>query len=105
MLNKTIVAIVAIATLSIASAAHAAWSPEDEVVQIRQSRSSYDNGRTVIKLKNSTCSTGDFYIADSSSNKDIQVRMLTAALLAGRSVQLGYQSTPAGCDVYSVVLK
>jgi hypothetical protein len=91
MLKKTIVAIVAVAALSIASMAHAAWSPEDEVVQIRQSRSSYDNGRTVIKLKNTTCSTGDFYIADTSSNRDIQVCLPTAALLAGRTVM------SAGC--------
>jgi hypothetical protein len=105
MKKKSILALVALGMLSTSSVAWADWSGEDQVREIRQSRSSYDNGRTVIKLKNTPCSTGDFYIADSSSNKDLKVRLLTAALLSGRDVNLGHTANSSGCDVYSVVLK
>jgi len=86
--------------------ARADWSAYDTVSWIRQSRSSYDSGKTVIKLATATCSTGDFYISDASGNKDIQIRLLTSALLSGRTVALGHTPVSGvGCDVYSVILK
>jgi len=96
----------AVALFVMPAVARADWSNADTVAWIRQSRSSYDSGKTVIKLTTVTCSTGEFFISDASGNKDIQIRLLTSALLSGRQVQLGYTPVAnAGCDVYSVVLK
>ena len=90
------------AGLAVAGPAMASWSASAPVTALQQSRSSYDGGRTLIWLENTPCSTGKFYISNSSSNKDIQIKLLTASLLAGNSVKLGYSAVADGCDVYSV---
>jgi len=104
--SLVLAAAVAAGVFAMPGIARADWSSDDTVASLRQSRSSYDSGKTIIKLSAVTCTTGEFFISDASGNKDIQIRLVTSALLAGRKVQLGYTPVSgSGCDVYSIVLK
>ena len=92
------------AGLAVAGTAMASWSDVGRVTSIQQSRGSYDDGKTVITLEGVSCDSGRFYIANSSSNKDVQINLLTASLLAGKPVALAYSAKTDGCDVYLVKL-
>lgn len=89
-------------------AAYAAWGSVGQVVSITQSNNAGVNAtRTVIELNVSCPVAGGnsgWYIRDADPNKEIMVKMLMAALLAGRDVQLEYANDGDGCRVRAVKL-
>lgn len=103
LLKKLLPVAVVGGALAVAGTASADWA-NGTVDTLRASRNSYEDGKTVVVLKGATCSTGDFYIASASSNKDTMVKLLIAAKLAGLPVGLGFTPASTGCEVYAVVL-
>ena len=94
------------------SVAQADWSEWDRIETMRTSRFSYDEGKTVITLRNTSpgfvCPNGDFFIRKDSSGKESQFPILLAAVQSGRQISIGYSIEPlfgAGCDVYSIRIR
>ena len=109
---KKIAMIMSLAVVGLSSSvAMASYTSYDRIAEMRQSRESYDDGKTVIKLQSNAsdtvCPSGDFFIDKDSSGRPWQLAMLTAAVQSGRQVQLLYRylGPGQGCDVYAVAIK
>ncbi len=101
-------ALAATSALLASPVAHAAWGSSGHVISLTQSNNTAVNAvRTVIELDKSCPVAGGnsgWYIRNADENKDIMVKLLTAALLSGREVQLEYANDGDGCRVRAVKL-
>jgi hypothetical protein len=91
--------------VAVMQSAQAAWSGFAYIYWVRQSRVSYDEVKTVIKLTTVSCpgrGDGYFFLRNDTSNKEHQIAILMTAISSGNRISVGYNPD---CDVYSVAIE